>query len=123
LISALVLASTMCPVRRCRKQHGGRKEPSSYVRRDISPLSASRSYVPGSTGPRLAASAIGNRRPDKVAQLEDALIKDDAAEAREGIRALIETIILALENGRLQVEVRGDLAATLSIADGAKAPS
>ena len=61
-------------------------------------------------------------RPDKVAQLEDALIKDDAAEAREGIHALVETIILAPENGRLQVEVRGEFAAILSLADGAKAP-
>ena len=95
------------------------KNLRANVRRDISP----RSYVPGSTGPRLAAPAKGNPRPDKVAQLEDALIKDDAAEAREGIHALVETIILAPENGRLQVEVRGEFAAILSLADGAKAPS
>jgi hypothetical protein len=65
----------------------------------------------------------GNPHPDKVAQLKDALIKDDAGEARERIRALVETIILAPENGRLQVEVRSELAAIPPLADGAKAPS
>jgi hypothetical protein len=57
---------------------------------------------------------------EKVAQLADALMKDDAAEARERVRALVEAIVLMPEDGRLQIEVRGELAAILLLADGAK---
>jgi hypothetical protein len=57
---------------------------------------------------------------EKVGQLSEALMKDDAAEARERIRALIDAIVLVPENGRIHIEVRGELAAILSLADGAK---
>jgi hypothetical protein len=47
-------------------------------------------------------------------------MKDDAADARERVRALVEAIVLVPENGQLQIEVRGELAAILSLANGAK---
>jgi hypothetical protein len=56
---------------------------------------------------------------EKVARLSDALMADDAAEARERIRGLVETITLVPDNHRLRIEVRGELAAILSLAGGA----
>ena len=41
-------------------------------------------------------------------------MKDDAAEAGERVRALVEAVVLVPENGRLQIELRGELAAILS---------
>ena len=55
----------------------------------------------------------------KVAKLSEVLARDDAAEAREVVRGLVETITLMPEADRLRVEVRGQLAAILSMAEGA----
>jgi site-specific DNA recombinase len=55
---------------------------------------------------------------EKVAGLADALMADDAAEVRERIRGLVEAIILVPDNHQLKIEVRGELAAILSLAGG-----
>jgi len=51
----------------------------------------------------------------KVEELHNALRAEDAGPARELIRGLVEAIVLAPENGRLRVEVRGELAAILRL--------
>ena len=51
----------------------------------------------------------------KVEELHGALKADDAGPARELIRGLVEAIVLVPENGRLRVEVRGELAAILRL--------
>ncbi len=45
---------------------------------------------------------------------------DDAAEAREVVRGLVEAVRLVLEAGRLRIEVRGELGAILRLAEGAQ---
>jgi site-specific DNA recombinase len=61
----------------------------------------------------------------KVEELHAALKADDAAPARELIRGLIDAIVLVPEDGRLRVEVRGELAAILRLSGCAdeKAPA
>jgi hypothetical protein len=44
-----------------------------------------------------------------------ALAKEDDAGAREEARALIDTILLVSEDGRLRVEIRGELASILAL--------
>ncbi len=56
----------------------------------------------------------------KVATLAQALTADDAAEARELVRGLVEAIVLAPDDGKLAVTVRGALASILQLAAGAK---
>ena len=51
----------------------------------------------------------------KVAALHEALAAEDGHEVREAIRALVEAIVLVPEEGRLAIEVRGDLAAILAL--------
>jgi site-specific DNA recombinase len=55
-----------------------------------------------------------------VATLVDSLAKDDAAEARELVRSLIEHITLHPDGDGQRVEVRGELAAILALSAGAK---
>ena len=50
-----------------------------------------------------------------MATLQDALAAEDGYEARAAIRALVEAIVLVPEDGRLAIEVRGDLAAILAL--------
>jgi site-specific DNA recombinase len=61
----------------------------------------------------------------KVEELHATLKAKDAAPARELIRGLVEAIVLIPENGRLRVEVRGELAAILRLSGLAnrKAPA
>jgi hypothetical protein len=61
----------------------------------------------------------------KVEELHAALKADDAGPARELIRGLIDAIVLVPEDGRLRVEVRGELAAILRLSGCAdeKAPA
>ena len=56
----------------------------------------------------------------KVAALTEVLAKDDAAEVRELIRGLVEAILLVPEDGKLRVEIRGELASILALAEGAR---
>ncbi len=49
----------------------------------------------------------------KVESLQQALADNDAGPARELVRSLIEAIVLIPEEGRLRVEVRGELAGIL----------
>jgi site-specific DNA recombinase len=56
----------------------------------------------------------------RVAQLAQVLAADNAAEARELVRGLVETITLIPDCGRLCIEVRGELAAILRMSGGAK---
>ena len=56
----------------------------------------------------------------KMAQLAETLARDDSAEARELVRGLVDAVVLTPEDGRLQVEVRGALAAILSLAQGVR---
>jgi site-specific DNA recombinase len=51
----------------------------------------------------------------KVEELHNALRAEDAGPARELIRGLVEAIVLIPENGRLRVELRGELAAILRL--------
>jgi site-specific DNA recombinase len=51
----------------------------------------------------------------KVAALAEALTQDDTSQAREMVRGLVEAIVLVPEEGRLRVQVRGELAAILSL--------
>ena len=51
----------------------------------------------------------------EVEKLHNALKSEDAGPARELVRSLIEDIVLRPENGRLRVEVRGELAAILRL--------
>jgi site-specific DNA recombinase len=57
---------------------------------------------------------------ERVARLTAALGDDDAAEAREQVRGLVEAIRLVPEDGRLRIEVRGALGAILMLAEGAQ---
>ncbi|GGJ45167.1 hypothetical protein GCM10011320_60730 [Neoroseomonas lacus] len=56
----------------------------------------------------------------RVAELSDALSSDDGAEARELVRGLVEEIRLVPEEGRLRIEVRGELGTILRLAEGAQ---
>ena len=56
----------------------------------------------------------------RVAELTTALAADDAAEAREQVRALVEEVRLVPEGGKLRIEVRGELGAILRLAEGAQ---
>jgi len=57
----------------------------------------------------------------RVADLSEALSSDDGAEARELVRGLVDEIRLVPEEGRLRIEVRGELGAILRLAEGARA--
>ena len=56
----------------------------------------------------------------KLVELSAALAGDDAAEARELVRGLVEQIRLVPEGGKLRIEVRGELGAILRLAEGAQ---
>ena len=56
----------------------------------------------------------------RVAVLGEALAADDAAEARELVRGLVDAITLVPEAGALRIEVRGELGAILRLAEGAR---
>ncbi len=56
----------------------------------------------------------------QVATLSAMLARDDAAAARDVIRALVDSITLVPEDGRSRIEVRGELAAILRLAEGAR---
>ncbi len=52
----------------------------------------------------------------KVAALHEALAAEDGGhEVREALRALVEAVLLVPEDGRLAIQVRGDLAAILAL--------
>jgi hypothetical protein len=57
---------------------------------------------------------------EKVSALAEALASDDAGEAREVIRGLVEEIRLVPEADKLRIEVRGELGAILRLAEGAQ---
>ena len=58
-----------------------------------------------------------------MAALERALQDpEDGAEAMELIRSLIERIVLTPEDGKLRIDLTGDLAAILSIAQKGRRP-
>ena len=56
----------------------------------------------------------------RVAALAEALAADDAAEARELVRGLVDAVTLVPEAGSLRIEVRGELGAILRLAEGAR---
>jgi hypothetical protein len=56
----------------------------------------------------------------RVAELSRVLAAEDAMEAREVVRGLVEAIRLVPEAGKLRMEVRGELGAILSLAEGAR---
>jgi site-specific DNA recombinase len=56
----------------------------------------------------------------KVANLIDALAQEDAAEARELVRSLVESVRLHPDGNRQRIEVRGELATILGLASGAR---
>jgi site-specific DNA recombinase len=69
--------------------------------------------------PRLHPN-LGEVYRQKVAALADLLGHEDGAEAREMVCDLVEAILLIPKDGRLRVEIRGELAAILSLAEGAQ---
>jgi site-specific DNA recombinase len=69
--------------------------------------------------PRLHPSLAEVYR-ERIAELARVLEADDAAEAREVVRGLVEAIRLVPEDGRLRIEVRGELGAILRLAEGAR---
>jgi hypothetical protein len=54
---------------------------------------------------------------ERIGELARVLKADDAAEAREVVRALVEAVRLVPEDGRLRIEVRGESGATLRRAE------
>ena len=56
----------------------------------------------------------------KVATLVESLARDDAAEARELVRSLVERITLRPDGDGQRVEIRGELAAILALSSGAQ---
>lgn len=56
----------------------------------------------------------------KVAELTRVLETEDASEARDLVRSLVETIALVPADGCLRIEVRGELATILQLADQAR---
>ena len=61
---------------------------------------------------------------DKVENLNKALNEESTrAEASQALRALIESIRLVPENGRLEIELAGDLAAILALTADSKKPA
>ena len=54
-----------------------------------------------------------------MATLQDALAGEGGLEVQEAIRALVEAIVLVPEEGKLAVEVRGELAAILALGQNA----
>jgi hypothetical protein len=50
------------------------------------------------------------------------LAQEDAAQARERVRSLVDAIMLIPEDGRLRIEIHGELGAILSLADWARKP-
>ena len=67
--------------------------------------------------PRLHPN-LGDVYRRKVAGLAEALASEDGAEARELVRGLVDAIVLVPEEGRLRIEVRGELGAILRLAEG-----
>ena len=55
----------------------------------------------------------------KVAALHEALAIEEGHEVREAIRTPVEAIVLVPEEGRLAIDVRGDLAAILALGHNA----
>ena len=57
----------------------------------------------------------------KVEQLADALQREDSRiEAADRLRGLIDSIVLTPEAGQLRIELRGNLAAMLTVAQQTK---
>lgn len=58
---------------------------------------------------------------DRVAELTRVVAQDEAGEARELIRGVVEEIRLIPEDGALRIEVCGAVGAILALAEGARA--
>jgi site-specific DNA recombinase len=58
----------------------------------------------------------------KVATLADSLSRDDATEARELVRGLVERVTLSPDGTTQRIEIRGELAAILGLAGAANGP-
>ena len=99
--------------------------PAAAVRSRMATLEARRVTLEAelaeatAPAPRLHP-ALADVYRDQVAALSAALEGDDASEARDQIRALVEAIRLVPEGGALRVEVRGALAGILRLAEGAR---
>jgi site-specific DNA recombinase len=73
--------------------------------------------------PALLHPSMAETYRKKVSALHEALAQPDTrSEAAEALRELIEAVVLVPEAGRLQVELRGHLAAMLACAAGKKKP-
>jgi site-specific DNA recombinase len=105
-------------------------EPAARLTEKLKELESRRlaleqeSETTGAPAPRLHPN-IAEAYRRKVEELHAALRSDDAGTARELIRGLVEAIVLWPEDGRLRVEVRGELAAILRLSGCAneKAPA
>ena len=86
------------------------------IRRDTLELRDSRVTAQPADGPRPVQNFCRGAHRRRVAALTHVLEADNAAEARERVRSLVETITLVSRGGGLCIEVRGELAAILRMA-------
>jgi len=104
--------------------------PASAVNDRLKALEARRVALEGelavavAPAPRLHPNLAAVYRQN-MAELVEALARDNADVARELVRGVVEAIVLVPEDGRLRVEIRGRLAAIFSLASGKndKSPS
>ncbi len=102
--------------------------PAAMVRDRMAALEARRVVLQGELAsaevpaPRLHPGLARVYR-HRVAELARVLDQDDAAEAREFVRGLVEVIRLVPEGDDLRIEVRGALGAILALAEGARSVS
>jgi hypothetical protein len=78
--------------------------------------------VEGGVAPGAIATdpALAETYRPRVEGLTKALDAEDASEAREVVRGLVEAIRLVPEEGRQRIEVRGETGAILRLAEGAR---
>lgn len=71
--------------------------------------------------PPLLHPSMADLYRTKVEELADALQREDSRlEASETLRGLIDSIVLMPEKGQLRIELRGNLAAMLTVAQQTK---
>jgi hypothetical protein len=88
-------------------------------RRDAPKAEIAAAREPPPLHPKMAALCR-----DRVARLHEALADETTwVQAAEIIRSLVEEIRLVREDGRLRIDLKGDLAGILSVAAHSKAPS
>ena len=100
--------------------------PGSEVKDDLIAIASRRTELEGqlkvgNEPPPLLHPSMADLYRTKVEQLAAALQADGSRlEASETLRGLIESIVLTPEKGQLRIELRGNLAAMLAVAQKTK---